>query len=56
MCGAHACTTRLYHAYAQVGVGVCETGALDERGVSIAAVSVNAGRSRLYELAQPVSN
>ncbi len=33
-----------------------EAGALDVRSMSIAAVSMNAVRFRLYGLAQPVSN
>ncbi len=33
-----------------------EAGALVEKSLSIAAVSMNAVRSRLYGLAQPVSN
>jgi hypothetical protein len=56
MCGAHACATRLDHAYAQVGVGVGEARVLDVKSMSNAAVSLNAVRSRLYGLAQPVSN
>jgi hypothetical protein len=33
-----------------------DAGALDVSSVSVAAVSINAVRSRMYGLAQPVSN
>ncbi len=52
----HACAARLDHAYTQICVGFGDAGALDFSSVKVAAVSINAVRSRLYEFAQPVSN
>ncbi len=56
MCGAHACAAWLYHIMPRLVWVFGEAGALDVRRMSIAAVLMNAVRSRLNRLAQSVSN
>jgi hypothetical protein len=55
VCDAHACAAECITLMPRLVCVFGEAGTLDVRSVSIAAVLMNAVRSRLYGLAQPVS-
>ena len=56
MCDAHACAAECITLMPRLVCVFDEEGALDVSSVSVAAVLMNAVRSRSYLLAQPVSN